>query len=1076
MPSRTAVFARVFLTPLAAVTLLGLTSAAPSSPNIAGLVWRNLGPFRAGRVAAVTGAVGQAGTFYIGLPAGGVWKTTSAGQTWYPVFDDIKTVSSIGALEVAPGNADIIYAGTGDQVTGGAINEGNGVYKSIDAGKTWTHIGLDATKQIPSIVVDPRNADVVLVAAQGDIHVKSGARGVFRTTDGGRTWTRTLFVADSMTGIQKLAIAYDTPNIVYATTVRHYTPAPPQNGAAPAAAPNANASTGTSLYKSTDGGVTWNELTGGGLPRLNSRTSIAVANTTNAQRVLLITNNGLYRSDDGGTSWKQMDAADTRIRNGQGGYNCGVYFDPKNPDIVYTVNTASYQSTDGGNTFTGFKGAPGGDDPQQMWIDPTNGQRMLFGYDQGAIVSLDGGGTWSSWYNQSTEQVYHITTDNAFPYYVYASQQDAGAIRTRSRGDLGAITPLDWSPVPGWEWGSLTVDPLDNNTVYASGSGIRKIRYPSEQWSDVSPAVNTALRLRSNNTAPLAWTPWNQHRLLTGFQYLMATTDGGAHWTKLGGNLGYPKGVAIPPDSAPPQPGAPTAGAIESIAPSTVAQGTIWVGTDNGLIKLTRNDGVTWQDVSIPGLPFPTRAVMSSLDASHFNAGTAYVAVDIHRTGEYAPHFFRTHDFGKTWTEINHGLPTNEVSGSFSRVLREDPKRAGLLVAGTESGMYVSFNDGDDWESLQLNLPNTSYRDATIKGNDLVVGTYGRGIWVLDDYAVLRQITPATSSEPVHLFKPDPSLRVRRNVGDNTPFPPEVPHALNAPDGVLLFYSLASKPAGEVTLDVLDSTGTLVRHMSSIAQPPVPEATRPPHPNFWVREPEALPANVGLNRTNWDVRYDAPPAFTHSFEINANPGLTPPSPEGPLAPPGMYTFKLTVDGHTYTQTARVTNDPRSSASLADVNAQHALLSKLLAGTRAAFDGNQQAVALRTALTSALASDSTSEAGKALLALRTKLGAFAGAEGGRGGGGGRGGAGAAAPTFTAVHARFISQLDTQEKGDIAPTAAVLQNFAASCRDLTTVLTGWQSLNAKDVSAANALLAKSGGKQLPAAKTLVAPKCS
>ncbi|MDQ6611178.1 MAG: hypothetical protein M3Y64_01985, partial [Gemmatimonadota bacterium] len=755
--------------------------------------------------------------------------------------------------------------------------------------------------------------------------------------------------------------------------------------------------------------------------------------------------------------------------------NCGVYVDPKNPDVVYTLNTASYKSTDGGNTFTGFKGAPGGDDPQQMWIDQTNGQRMLFGYDQGAIVSLDGGGAWSSWYNQNSEQVYHITTDNSFPYYVYASQQDAGAIRTRSRGNLGAITPLDWSPVPGWEWGSLAADPLNVNIVYASGSGIRKIRYPSEQWSDVSPALNTDLHLRSNNTAPLVWTPWNQQRLLTGFQYLMATVDGGAHWTKLSPNLGYAKGVKVPSDTAAPVPGAPAGGAIEAIAPSPVAQGTIWVGTDNGLIKLTRNDGQTWEDVSIPDLPFPTRAVMSSVDASHFNAGTAYVAVDIHRTGEYAPHFYRTRDFGKTWTAINNGLPVNQVSGSFARVLREDTKKAGLLVAGTESGMFVSFDDGDNWQSLGTNLPNTSYRDATIKGNDLVVGTYGRGVWVLDDYAVLRQMTSAVANETAHLFKPDASVRVRRNVGDNTPFPPEVPHGLNPPDGVVLFYSLAAKPAGDITLDVLDSSGATVRHLSSVVVAQVPEAARPPHPNFWIRDPESLPTAVGLNRTNWDVRYDAPPSFTHSFEINANPGLTPPSPEGALAAPGLYTFKLTVDGKSYTQTARVTNDPRSSAGMADVNAQALLLKKIQDGIRAAYEGAAQVTAYRTALGAAPTADTASQSAKAIAEFRAKLGLFGGADGGRGGAGGRGRGGAVAPTFTSVHGRFLTQLATQDKGDMAPTAAMVQNFAATCRDLNTLVTSWNALNAKDLLSLNALLTQGGGKPLMAGKLLTSAKC-
>src|SRR5690242_4796219 len=469
----------------------------------AGLVWRNIGPFRGGRIAAVSGVIGQPGVFYVGLPAGGVWKTTSAGETWYPVFDSVKTVSSVGAIEVAPSDPNVIYAGTGDMSTGGAVNEGDGVYKSVDAGHSWQHLGLDATKQIPSILVDPHDANLVLVAAQGNIPQRSDTRGVYRSTDGGRSWTKTLYV-DDQTGIQKLAWAYDKPSVIFATTVRHYTApgAQPRRGGEPD-----TGRTGTALYKSIDEGVTWQEITGGGLPRLAGRTSLAVAMNTNAQRVFLISNTGLYRSDDGGSTWKQMDASDERIRNGQGGYNCGVYVDPKNPDVVYTINTSSYKSTDGGNTFTGFKGAPGGDDPQQMWIDPTNGQRILLGLDQGAVVSLDGGATWSSWYNQSTEQIYHLSVDNGFPYWVYATQQDAGAVRTRARGNFGAVTPMDWNPVGGWEWGTIVADPLNTQIVYASGSGILKITYPSEQWINVSPARDPNLELRTAFSQPIIFAP-----------------------------------------------------------------------------------------------------------------------------------------------------------------------------------------------------------------------------------------------------------------------------------------------------------------------------------------------------------------------------------------------------------------------------------------------------------------------------------------------------------------------------------------------------------------------------------------
>ncbi|HEY2374732.1 MAG TPA: hypothetical protein VGH98_02045 [Gemmatimonadaceae bacterium] len=1051
---------------LAAIFIPKPASPPPVDPSFyAGLQWRNIGPLRGGRIAAVSGAVGEPGVFYVGLPAGGVWKTTSAGETWYPVFDSVKTVSSIGAIEVAPSDPNVIYAGTGDMVTGGAINEGDGVYKSTDAGRTWQHLGLDATKQIPSILVDPRDANLVMIAAQGNIHQRSDSRGVFRSTDGGRTWTKTLYVDDE-TGIQKLARAFDKPNVIFATTVRHYVApgAPPRRGAEPD-----TGRTGTSLYKSVDEGVTWQEITGGGLPRLNGRTSVAVAMNTDAQRVFLIANSGFYRSDDGGGNWRQIAKEDERIRNGQGGYNCGVYVDPKSPDVVYTINTSSYKSTDGGNTFAGFKGAPGGDDPQQMWIDPTNGQRILLGLDQGGVVTLDGGMTWSSWYNQSTEQVYHISVDNSFPYWVYATQQDAGAIRTRARGNFGEITPFDWNSVSGWEWGTIVADPLNTNLVYASGSGIVKITYPSEQWINVSPATDPNLKLRTAFSQPIIFTPWNQHELLAGFQYLMATTDGGMHWRKISPDLGVPKGGeptlagrAATDNSTGRQP--PLGGAIETISPSSVAAGTIWVGTSNGLVKLTRDEGKTWQDVTIPGLPNPTRANVSSIDASHNDAGEAYVAIEYHTTGDYAPYVYRTRDFGKTWTKIVDGLATDAPAGSFARVVRADTKKAGLLFAGTESAMYVSFDDGDHWQSLMLNLPTTSYRDIAIHDNDLVVGTYGRGIWVLDEYTVLRQLGPQVAGESTHLFKPADAIRVRRNVNADTPFPPEVPHATNPPDGAIIYYSLASRPANPISLDVFDASGKFVRHMSSVPTAQVKEASHPPEPNFWLASPMALSEATGINRANWDLRYDAPPAFSHSYEINANPGLTPPAPEGPMAPPGVYTIKLTVDGKSYTQTLTVHNDPRSPATAADVRAQHVLLQKIDDGLHETWNGYQQVAALRAALKSDVPASAPAEVAAAVSAFDAKLDSVGGNPEGRGffRRGGR----PAAASFVSVSGELVGQLNAQDNGDLAPTPGMLAAFSNACIDLKSADASWQNVTTRDLAALNAVLSKNGIREVQA----------
>ena len=1048
------------------LAIVAFTTPAATDPVppqlLAGLSWRNIGPFRAGRVSAVSGAIGQPGTFYAGFPVGGVWKTTSAGETWYPVFDSVKEASSVGALAVAPSNPDIIYVGMGDLITGGGINEGNGVYKSSDAGRTWQHLGLDDTKQIPSILVDPKNPDVVLLAAQGDVHKKSETRGVYRSTDGGRTWTKTLYVDDS-TGAQKITWADDNPQVMLATTVRHWNP--PPTGPARFVAPGGPGGPGgqggqsqTHLFKSTDEGVTWTEIKGGSLPRLNGRTSVAIANNTNAQRMFLIQNSGLWRSDDGGSSWRQMDSTDTRIRNGQGGYNCGVYVDPKNPDVAYTVNTASYKSTDGGNTFTGFKGAPGGDDPQQLWIDPTNGQRMLFGYDQGAIVTLDGGATWSSWYNQSIEQVYHIAVDNSWPPYVYASQQDAGAVRTRLRGNLGAITPLDWNPVPGWEWGTELPDPLNPNIVYASGFGIFKISYPSEQWIDVSPQLDPNLKARSSISQPIAFAPWNQHELVAAFQFVMTSLDGGAHWTKISPDLGFPKDTVPTPDSLRGKPGLLAGGTIQSLGFSPVKRGMIWAGTNNSLIKLTQDEGKTWTDVSIPNMPgVPGRADVLAIEPSHFDAAEAIVVFQLFNTGDYTPYIYRTKDYGKTWTLITNGLATGQPSGSFARVVREDPKTRGLLFAGTESGMYVSFDDGDHWQSLQLNLPNTSCRDLVIHGNDLVLGTYGRGIWVLDDISALRQMKSGTSE--TQLFAPGEAVRVRRNVGNDTPFPPEVPHALNPPDGAIVYYSLASKPSSAITLEVLDASGSVIRHMTSGPVEPVKEAARPPEPNFWIAPPFQLPAEAGGNRTNWDLRTDAPPAFTHTFEINANPGLTPAAPLGALVPPGAYTLRLTVDGKSYTQRVTVVNDPRSPATATQVRAQYALQSKIAAAMKTAWDAYQEVAAARAPL----ANDSSAKA------LDSTLAAVGGdPSGGRGGFFGFRPGGPPPPTFVGVSETLRGLFNAVETGDIAPTQGMEAAYAAACKDLAKAATTFTGVVAQHQLKQAAVTAPSCGAVVPRAR--------
>ncbi|PYO87404.1 MAG: hypothetical protein DMD66_10390 [Gemmatimonadetes bacterium] len=542
---------------------------------------------------------------------------------------------------------------------------------------------------------------------------------------------------------------------------------------------------------------------------------------------------------------------------------------------------------------------------------------------------------------------------------------------------------------------------------------------------------------RSSISQPIAFAPWNPRELVAAFQFVMTSIDGGAHWVKISPDLGYPKDTVPTPDSLRGKPGLLVGGTIQSMALSPVKRGEIWVGTNTSLIKLTQDEGKTWQDVSIPNQPGDVLAI----EASHFDAGEAYVVFSWHASGDFTPYVYRTRDYGKTWTLITNGFATGQPSGSFARVVREDPKTRGLLFAGTESGMYVSFDDGDHWQPLQLNLPNTSCRDVVIHGNDLVLGTYGRGIWVLDDISALRQIQGGRGGNGgTTLFAPGEAVRVRRNVGNDTPFPPEVPHALNPPDGAIIYYSLATKPAEAITLDVLDAAGTVVRHMTSGPVEPVKEAARPPEPNFWIAPPFQLPAVAGGNRTNWDLRADAPPAFTHTFEINANPGLTLPSPMGPLVPPGAYTLRLTVDGKTYSQPITVVNDPRSPATAADVRAQYALETRVVAAMQAAWEGYQR-VAATQPLDSTLVAVGGDPAG------------------GRGFGGFRPG-GPPPPTFVGVNGTLGRQLNALETGDLAPTPAMQAAYAVACKDL-----------AKAVTTFNAVVAQHQLTQAP----LAAPRC-
>ena len=955
---RTVLVVAVLFT-VAAVSIGMMAQANRISPELySGLRWRNIGPYHGGRVSAVTGAIGQPGVFYAGTPAGGVWKTTSGGAVWFPIFDQFTNVDSIGSVQVAPSDPNIVYVGTGDSVQG---SSGDGMYRSADAGATWTHIGLEDTVKINKMVVDPGDPNIVIASTQGDARHKG--QGIYRTTDGGKTWQNTLR-PENANGTRDVEYAYDMPNVVFATSQGTGGGAGGNGFAAANAAPQGP--NGTALYKSTDGGKTFAKVTS--LPPYTGRISVAIAMHTNGQRVYVIGGAlnggaGLYRSDDQGATWQHMAGNDTRITNGQGAYSSGVWVDTKNPDILYTISTTVYRSNDGGKTFIAFKGAPGGEDPHDGWIDPTNPQRMFFGFDQGPAISFDGGRTWSGYYQIPIAQIYHVATDNQYPYWVMGAQQDTGAVMTRSRSDQGQITLVDWMPLPSSEFGVVTPDPLNPTTVYGvgygagQGGGMIKIDLATGQWGNAAPnfGADASLYRAGRDFWKRFDTAFEPKALYVGYNCILVTRDGALTWTPFSPDLTTPKGQALKPCGVRPPaatPGAPAAAAqggrggagapgnISDFSLSTIRKGVVWAGSSNGQIYNTMDGGKTWTNVTnFTDLPQGATANFVTVEASHTDINTAYVVANI--GGGRAPgaaeeggltpaeqHWiYRTHDAGKTWTRIVNGLPMDERTGSQVHVIREDPKQKGLLFLGTETTVFVSFDDGDNWQSLRNNLPSTSIRDMVFHSNDhmndLVITTYGRGFWVLDDMSPLRDVaakSQAIAAAPAYLFKPGDAIRARQNSNWDQPLNPELPHSLNPPYGAIIYYHLSRKPASEIQLQIFDSTNKLVRTITS-TQPPLYE--RPPYPDYWLKPSadRALATDVGTCRINWDLRYDDPPGYNPDInnQMNSSPSEVTPGPHGPLALPGTYTLKLIVDGQTYSQPLVVHNDPRIGESPAVMN-------------------------------------------------------------------------------------------------------------------------------------------------------------
>jgi len=985
------------------------------------LHWRLIGSFRGGRVSAVAGVARNPNVYYFGTPGGGIWKTTNAGRVWKPIFDQPR-IASIGVLAIAPSDSNIIYAGTGEQTPG------NGVYKSIDAGETWSRAGLQDVRFIQAVLVDPHDPNI-LIAGANSIGVNvffrpvptttfTTPRGVFKSTDGGKTWIQTL-KNDDTAGVFDLASDPDNPRVLYASM---YIPA---SGPLPSLVPGGGGRLADSLiYKSTDEGSTWSLLASKGLPdKDRDRLGIAVTPGTKGQRLYAIMDQGFFRSDDAGANWTQS-TKDPRILGNA--YFSRVFVDTRNPDILYVAQTSLYRSTDGGHTFAAFVGAPSGDDFHVLWIDPTNPSRLFLGVDQGAIVSVDAGATWSSWYNQPTGQYYHVTTDHSFPYRTYSAQQDSGTQSVPSRGDFGQITPQDVTSVGGFEFCFIAPDPLNPDWIYSGGWYGSVVRYDrkSGQTATVFEKGNS---YRVAQMPPLFFSPHDPRALILGTQFVLRTDDQGKTWRAISPDLTewdkVHEYVTNPDKPRPP--------AITALAASSLSDGEMWAATTNRIVQLTRDGGLHWVKVTPPGLAAPSQVLY--IEPSHYDAGTAYLTLG--NTREVVPpQILRTRDFGATWQAIINGLPNSESV----RVVREDVVRKGLLFAGTDSTVFASFDDGDHWHSLALNLPATPVTDMEVHGDDLVISTYGRGLWILDNITPIRQLTPQLSTEAVHLFQPATALRVRWDNWQDTPLPLETPTAQNPPDGIQIDYFLKAPLASGASIYIRDAHGALVRTYTGVSSEP--DLPPPNVPEYWFAKPTTVENRPGLHRLVWNLRYPSPRTLPASYygpilqymeytlADHAIPHETPrQQPQGPLVVPGVYTIEFTAGGQMFRQALTVNLDPRVQASQPDLEAQLTLAQRILAGIDISYRQYQDVKALSEAVEEKKKSQSeaTADMEKQIKAV---------VEGTK-----------EAPGFGTINRDLARLLEGVESADQHPTEPQIQAVNEQCEALTKATDLWRALN-------------------------------
>jgi len=998
--------------------------------------WRCIGPHRAGRTVGAVGIPQQPNVFFIGVNNGGVWKTTDYGRTWVPIFDDQPT-GSIGDIVVAPSNPDVIYVGSGEGLQRPDLSVGDGIYKSSDGGKSWTNIGLREAQQIGGMAIDPKNENRVFVAALGHPYGPNTERGVYRTLDGGKTWDKVLY-KDENTGAIQVTIDPKNSNIIYADLWAGRQ-GPWENGAW-----NGKES---GLFKSIDGGNTWTKLTKG-LPTTDQglgRIGFCIA-PSDASRLYATVDagplGGVYRSDDAGESWTRM-SSDGRLW-GRGSDFAEVKTDPKNPDIVYSANIVTWKSTDGGKTWTAFRGAPGGDDYHRIWINPDNPDIILLAADQGAIITVNGGKTFSSWYNQPTAQFYHVSTDNEFPYNVYGGQQESGSVGISSRGNDGVVGFREWHPVGVEEYGYVAADPLNPNIIF--GGKITRYDKRTGQVQNISPEAVRSGKYRFLRTAPVLFSPVDKKTLFFAGNVLFKTTNSGNSWQVISPDLSrenwdIPESVGI--YASEDMKKMPRRGVIYTVAPSFKDINTIWVGTDDGLIHITRDGGKTWKNVTPPQITSWSK--VSLLEASHFDNNTAYAALNRIRCDDMRPHIYKTKDGGATWTEIVNGLPDDPINA-----IREDPRRKGMLYAGSERAVYVSFDDGANWQSLRLNMPATSIRDLVIKDDDIVVGTHGRSFWILDDISLLRQLDINSKDQAVVLFRPQIATRVRWNQNTDTPIPQEEPSGQNPPDGAIINYYLKEKLPGDLDLEIQDAvTGKLIRRYTNKDKPYAIPAINAP--TYWIRRQETLSDEPGAHRFLWDMKYqplDLPP----SYPIAATFMNTEPNPTSPWVMPGNYSVKLIAAGKTYTQTLQVRMDPRIKTPVSELKKQHDL-------SLAAYEARIKCMATLKSIgqmrqqIKELFTNANSKVSERLKQVDQQLGQLENP-----------GANSTAFGFTRVNTGYASVFNILQDTEMPPTTQAIQAMGDLNKRMLELNSKWETLRKTEISKLNQELKDAGLKSL------------